>query len=148
MDALESRERGEPVMKIFTRFTAIATTAILASGALAQDLATGAALYQKHCATCHGVEATGQGPMAGVLVIKPVDLAALTRDNGGVFPTARVVARIDGRDPLVSHGSPMPVYGDFFEGNDTALKTPAGQPIMTSGPIVDLVAFLQTVQME
>ena len=135
-------------MKIFTRLAAIATTAILASGALAQDLATGAALYRKHCATCHGVEATGQGPMAGVLVIKPVDLAALTRDNGGVFPTARVVARIDGRDPLVSHGSPMPVYGHFFEGNDTALKTPAGQPIMTSESIVDLVAFLQSVQME
>lgn len=135
-------------MKIFTRLPAIATAAILASGALAQDTAIGAALYQKHCATCHGVEATGQGPMAGVLVIKPVDLVALTRDNGGVFPTARVVARIDGRDPLVSHGSPMPVYGDFFEGNDTALKTPAGQPIMTSGPIVDLIAFLQSVQME
>lgn len=135
-------------MRIFTRLPAIATAAILASGALAQDTAIGAALYQKHCATCHGVEATGQGPMAGVLVIKPVDLVALTRDNGGVFPTARVVARIDGRDPLVSHGSPMPVYGDFFEGNDTALKTPAGQPIMTSGPIVDLIAFLQSVQME
>ena len=135
-------------MKHFTQLAAMAAIGLLSSGALAQDVATGATLYQKHCATCHGVEATGQGPMAGVLLIKPVNLVALSRDNGGVFPTARVVARIDGRDPLVSHGSPMPVYGYFFEGNDTALKTPAGQPIMTSEPIVDLVAFLQSVQME
>ena len=135
-------------MKHFTRLAAMATIGLLSTGALAQDVATGAELYQKHCATCHGVEATGQGPMAGVLLIKPVNLVALSRDNSGVFPTARVVARIDGRDPLVSHGSPMPVYGYFFEGTDTALKTPAGQPIMTSEPIVDLVAYLQSVQLE
>lgn len=135
-------------MKHFTRLAAMASIAILPSVALAQDVATGATLYQNHCATCHGVEVTGQGPMAGVLLIKPANLGALSRDNGGVFPTARVVARIDGRDPLVSHGSPMPVYGYFFEGKDTALKTPAGQPIMTSEPIVDLVAFLQSVQIE
>lgn len=135
-------------MRHFTRLVTIATITLLSSSAFAQDAATGATLYQKHCATCHGVEATGQGPMAGVLLIKPANLGTLSRDNGGVFPTARVVARIDGRDPLVSHGSPMPVYGYFFEGTDTALKTPAGQPIMTSEPIVDLVAFLQSVQME
>ena len=114
--------------------------------ALAQDAAAGQELFRTHCATCHGIEATGHGPMAGVLVIKPVDLTQLRATNGGVFPTERVVRRIDGRDPLISHGSPMPVYGFFFEGNDTALKTPSGQPLMTSRPIVDLVAFLQGLQ--
>lgn len=113
--------------------------------ALAQDAERGGELYQHYCATCHGLDATGHGPMAGVLVIQPTDLTTLT-DAGGVFPTARVVARIDGRDPLVSHGSPMPVYGPYFEGNDTAIKTPAGQPILTSQPIVDLVAYLKTLQ--
>lgn len=112
----------------------------------AQDLSKGAELYRTHCATCHGIEGTGQGPMAGVLVIKPANLAALAADNGGEFPTGRVVKRIDGRDPLVSHGSPMPVYGYFFEGKDTAVKTPSGQPILTSGPIVDLLAYLQSLQ--
>lgn len=110
----------------------------------AQDVENGAALYLRHCATCHGIEATGQGPMAGVMVIKPADLTVLQQD--GVFPTERVIQRIDGRDPLVSHGSPMPVYGDFFEGEDKATKTHTGQPILTSAPIVDLVAYLQTLQ--
>ncbi|MEP2028140.1 MAG: cytochrome c [Paracoccaceae bacterium] len=135
-------------MKPFARWAAVAITSILASGASAQDVASGAEIYLDYCATCHGEDASGQGPMAGVLLIKPVNLAALSQDNGGVFPTARVVARIDGRDPLVSHGSPMPVYGDYFEGNDTALKTPAGQPILTSKPIVDLVAYLQSLQIK
>ncbi|MES0824660.1 cytochrome c [Ruegeria sp. SCP11] len=116
-----------------------------ASQAATQDVDTGAELYQHYCATCHGLEATGHGPMAGVLVIQPVDLTKLADENG-VFPVARVVARIDGRDPLVSHGSPMPVYGPYFDGQDTSMKTPEGQPILTSQPIVDLVAYLETLQ--
>lgn len=126
----------------------MATAALVstAMSAQAQDVNAGAELYRTHCATCHGTEGTGQGPMAGVLVIKPVNLAELAANNGGEFPTGRVVKRIDGRDPLVSHGSPMPVYGYFFEGDDTAVKTPSGQPILTSGPIVDLLAYLQSLQ--
>jgi len=116
--------------------------------ALAQDVKQGAELYRVHCATCHGIEGSGQGPMAGVLVIQPSDLSQLAKANGGAFPLERVIKRIDGRDPLVSHGSPMPVYGFFFEGKGKAIKTESGQPIMTSAPIVDLMAFLQTLQAE
>ncbi len=116
--------------------------------ALAQDVKEGGELYRVHCATCHGIEGTGQGPMAGVLVIQPSDLTQLAKANGGAFPLERVVKRIDGRDPLVSHGSPMPVYGFFFEGKGEAIKTESGQPIMTSGPIVDLMAYLKTLQSE
>ncbi len=125
----------------------IALVLICAAGpALAQDADSGGEIYQNHCAVCHGIEATGQGPMAGVLLIKPVNLRRLTSDNGGVFPTERVVKRIDGRDALVSHGSPMPVYGRFFEGNDVAIKTPSGQPVLTSKPIADLLVYLQSLQ--
>lgn len=112
----------------------------------AQDGDAGSELYRVHCATCHGIEATGKGPMAGVLVIKPTDLTTLQAGNKGIFPTEMVVKRIDGRDALVSHGSPMPVYGHFFEGNDVAIKAPSGQPILTSQPIVDLLAYLQSLQ--
>lgn len=119
--------------------------AMLAMPAIAQDAQEGEMLYLRYCATCHGLDATGQGPMAGVMMIKPADLTAL-RPAGGAFPTERVIFRIDGRDPLVSHGSPMPVYGDFFEGRDVAMKTDAGQPIMTSKPVAELVAYIESVQ--
>ena len=106
----------------------------------------GQGVYLQYCATCHAVDATGNGPMAPALVVQPPDLTTLAAQNGGVFPTTRVVWRIDGRDPLVAHGSPMPVYGDFFQGDDTPLKAPSGQPIMTSRVVADLVAYLEGIQ--
>ncbi len=120
----------------------------LAAPVVAQDAAQGEALFGFYCATCHGNSAAGNGPMSPSLVIAPPDLTALAARNDGVFPTARVVMRIDGRDPLVSHGSMMPVYGDFFEGTDVATKAETGQPIMTSQPIVDLLAYLEALQQE
>ncbi len=119
----------------------------LAGPALAEGNAVaGEAIYREHCAVCHGIEATGHGPMVTVLTVQPSDLTTLTLRHGGVFPLERVAARIDGRDPLVAHGSDMPVYGDFFEGTDVILKTEAGQPLLTSQPIADLAAWLRTIQ--
>ena len=119
-----------------------------ASPAAAQDVMQGEAIFGFYCATCHGTSATGNGPMSPSLVVAPTNLTLLASHNDGVFPTARVVMRIDGRDPLVSHGSMMPVYGDFFEGTDVATKAETGQPIMTSQPIVDLLAYLESLQQE
>ena len=111
------------------------------------NIETGQALYERYCATCHGLDADGKGPMAPALVLQPTDLTQLAARNDGAFPLLRIVRRIDGRDPLVSHGSPMPVFGDFFEGGrNVALKTEAGQPIMTSTPVADLIAWLETIQ--
>ncbi|WP_136439629.1 c-type cytochrome [Pacificoceanicola onchidii] len=121
--------------------------ALLAMPAFAQDADIGRSHYHTHCATCHGLEGRGDGPMAGVMLIKPVDLTELSAQNGGRFPLERVVMRIDGRDPLVSHGSPMPVFGDYFEGSfDVPIKAPSGQPVLTSRPVVDLVTYLQEIQ--
>ena len=118
-----------------------------ATPAAAQDAVAGGVIYQRYCAACHGLEATGAGPMAPVLLVQPVDLTTLSERNEGVFPLARVIMRIDGREPLVSHGSDMPVFGDFFQGvQDVALKTAAGQPVLVSQPIADLVAYLETLQ--
>lgn len=131
-------------MRIFPLVMALG----LATPVAAQDVAQGEALYGFYCATCHGNAATGNGPMSPSLVVAPVNLTELAAQNDGVFPTERVIMRIDGRDPLVSHGSMMPVYGDFFEGTDVATKSETGQPILTSQPIVDLLAYLQTLQQE
>lgn len=84
--------------------------------------------------------------MASVLTIQPSDLTALAARNGGIFPTVRVVMRIDGREPLVAHGSPMPVYGDFFVGPDVMEKTETGQPLLTNQPVADLIAWILSVQ--
>lgn len=124
----------------------IAAGLLAAGGAAAQDAQAGAATFARFCAACHGAEAQGGGPMASVLVLQPPDLTQLSARNDGTFPTARVVMRIDGRDPLVSHGSPMPIYGDFFIGEEISLKAETGQPIMTAPAVVDLVVYLQNLQ--
>ncbi|MBS0124841.1 c-type cytochrome [Thetidibacter halocola] len=130
-----------------SRIALIAMLVLPALPAAAQDADVGRALYHTHCATCHGLEGKGEGPMAGVLLIPPTNLTELQIRNGGVFPMERVVMRIDGREPLVSHGSPMPVYGEYFEGVfDVPIKAPSGQPILTSRPVVDLVTYLREIQ--
>ncbi len=114
-------------------------------GALA-EADEGAELYRLHCAACHGAEATGNGPMAPILTLQPPDLTALAGRNDGVFPIARVVARIDGTDPLVAHGSPMPVYGPLFGRWRVAITDENGETKRISRPIRDLVDFLASIQ--
>lgn len=128
----------------------IASLAIGVAPALAEgDADAGAALYANHCISCHGVEATGHGPMREVLLVQPTDLTELAAKNGGAFPVERVARRIDGRDPLVSHGSSMPVYGHFFDmTQQVAVKTEAGQPVMMAQPVADLVVYLQSLQIQ
>jgi mono/diheme cytochrome c family protein len=117
----------------------------LSGAAMAQS--TGQANYDRYCASCHGLDGTGHGPMRAVLTLPPTDLTALSASNGGTFPLERVVKRIDGRDPLVAHGSPMPVYGTFFDyGTGVALERPDGQKIMTTQPVADLVDYIRGLQ--
>ncbi len=130
----------------------VLVAALLPFASLAQDATpagspdAGRELFLDHCATCHGVDGAGNGPTAPALILQPTNLTLLSAANNGAFPIFRVISRIDGRDPLVSHGSPMPVYGDFFEGKGIAYPDASGQPIMTSQPIVDLVAYLKALQ--
>lgn len=106
----------------------------------------GAQLFARHCAVCHGADGAGSGPMAGVMLIKPADLTQLAAAEGGVFPTARVIARIDGQQALVSHGSPMPVYGPFFEGPKMTITLADGEKVRTAAPIALLIQHLKTLQ--
>lgn len=119
---------------------------VLANAFPAMAESEGAQLYLRYCATCHGLDAAGNGPMAPNLVLQPPDLTMLAARNDGSFPVFRVVSRIDGRDPLIAHGSPMPVYGDLFDTRMVTIRDGTGQPILTNAPIADLVAWLREIQ--
>lgn len=121
------------------------------SQVLAQNQLAGEALYNDYCQVCHGIYANGEGPMSPIMIVQPTDLTLLSSSNNGIFPLERVIMRIDGRDPLVSHGSNMPIYGFLFDeyaGKPTTMHTDAGQPIMTSQPITELVEWLISIQRE
>ena len=74
----------------------------------------GRALFLEHCASCHGATARGDGPVATSLRDFPGDLTQFAKRNGGVFPSAKVLRIIEGRD-VGAHGSgEMPVWGAVF----------------------------------
>ena len=125
---------------------ALALMLSAASASLAQDVGQGRAYYVQFCAACHGPDARGDGPMSPVLSILPPDLTGLSARNDGVFPVSDVVLKIDGRDMLLAHGGPMPLFGEVFTGTGASMASETGQPIVTSFAIVDLVTYLARIQ--
>jgi mono/diheme cytochrome c family protein len=82
---------------------------------------TGRDLFNFYCATCHGLDGKGTGPVAAALKVPPPDLTHLGRANGGVFPRQRVEMFVmhGGDVSAPAHGSSeMPVWGSVFVGLD------------------------------
>ncbi|MGC1767992.1 MAG: cytochrome c, partial [Candidatus Acidiferrales bacterium] len=72
----------------------------------------GADLYRAYCASCHGKDGKGDGPVAAELKATVPDLTMIAKNHGGKFPTARVQRIIEGQGMIASHGSrEMPVWG-------------------------------------
>ena len=73
--------------------------------------------YDGHCAICHGLSGTAQeeGAYSSLLSKTIPNLTTLSKNNGGVFPFARVYQTIDGREQVQAHGTrEMPVWGREF----------------------------------
>lgn len=52
---------------------ALAVSLLAASDARAGDVAAGKAVYDAHCASCHGSDGKGDGPVASALIPPPRD---------------------------------------------------------------------------
>jgi mono/diheme cytochrome c family protein len=76
---------------------------------------SGKDLYQRFCASCHGAQGRGDGPVAASFKVEVPDLTLIARRAGDTYPRERVVRIIDGRFIIGSHGSrTMPVWGEDF----------------------------------
>jgi len=72
---------------------------------------SGAELYAKHCAVCHGGDLKGSGP-APEPYRTPPDLTTLARRHNGKFPDAYVTKVLRNGVVLPAHGpAEMPVWG-------------------------------------
>lgn len=68
--------------------------------------------FTDNCASCHGVEGKGNGPLVWLLQKSPPDLTQLAKKNGGVLPVNRMYAVIEGSAAVPSHGTrDMPIWG-------------------------------------
>jgi mono/diheme cytochrome c family protein len=76
-------------------------------------IAAGGRAYAARCASCHGLDARGDGPVGPALRTAPPDLTWLTERNGGTFPRDYVIAVITGTVAITAHGTrEMPVWSD------------------------------------
>ena len=91
---------------------AIVLAVVLLGPSLAEADAPGAALYQRYCASCHGVSGRGDGPVAASLKEAPADLTRTPDPGKGAADVASLMEVIDGRRDVAAHGSrEMPVWG-------------------------------------
>jgi mono/diheme cytochrome c family protein len=77
--------------------------------------ASGQEMYKSYCASCHGIDAKGNGPAAEALKVPPTDLTMLAAKNGGKYPALKVAASLRGEETLPAHGTKeMPIWGNLF----------------------------------
>ena len=108
-----------------------------------QPVMDGAHLFRTYCASCHGISARGDGPLADAMRRRPPNLTEFQKRNQGVFSRDLVFSIIDGRQKVRGHGGPdMPVWGDAFkrtlEGGDEKSITLRIQA---------LVEYLESIQL-
>lgn len=110
------------------------------------DASEGRVAYDANCAMCHGASGKGDGPLAGDLSVKPVNLTTLTRENGGVFPVNRVLSYIDGYKRKAPEDLEMPEFGLLLEGASVPIETGEGVFTPTPRPLAALLAYMETIQ--
>ena len=111
--------------------------------AAGNDVADGKRYFVKYCASCHGINGDGHGPVASELSKPPTNLRLLGEKYGMPLPAARLASLVDGRSAVRAHGSrEMPVWGEKLyqlgegERGDTGVSEAIGK----------IVAYLNTIQ--
>jgi mono/diheme cytochrome c family protein len=102
---------------------------------------TGAVLYERYCASCHGPGGRGDGPVAAALTTPPTDLRRLD------YGVPEIMQQIDGRAVIRAHGtSAMPVWGQVFE--ESLLDDPHTRrtALLQGRMIADHVASLRSAE--
>lgn len=135
------------------RVAAVALGALLAPDpAAAQEGARlGRVEFNAYCAQCHGTSGRGDGVVAEFLTVAPPDLTRLQRDNGGVFPFARVYEIIEGGGGIRAHGTrEMPAWGERYTVDAYLLHgfriDPAERDAFIRGRILALTEYISTLQ--
>ena len=103
----------------------------------------GRASFQAYCASCHGHNGKGDGPVGTKLTVKPADLTTLTERHEGTFPEEYLLQTIDGRAGLEVHGSrTMPVWGRVWRTD----PSDAASEVEAERVLNELVHYIRSIQ--
>ena len=136
---------------------AAATLSVFVSAALAQGPTTpqrvprdfGKVEFESACASCHGTNGKGNGPLVSLLTRKPTDLTLLAKNNQGVFPMNRLYEVIDG-EGVPAHGArDMPVWGRAYRMMDAEyyFDTKYDAKALVRARILSLLGYINRMQL-
>ena len=110
----------------------------------AAEAEQGKQLYVQYCGSCHGKDGRGNGSVSPYLKIAVPDLTVLKKKNKGIYPLDDVIATIDGRRTVRSHGDrDMPVWGEIFLKEIERGKYSELTSLLKAKVIAEYVATLQ-----
>jgi mono/diheme cytochrome c family protein len=94
------------------------------------ELARGQKIFQRNCASCHGLDGKGAGMVASALKKQPADLTVIPLKNGR-FPSEELIMTISGELTIPLHGSrEMPIWGG----------------VLKNGEVLSLVRYIESLQ--
>lgn len=98
--------------------------------------------FVTYCASCHGSNGKGEGPIAHFLKRKPKDLTQLS--NGNAFPFERIWGVFDGTYAMTEHGSSeMPIWGYQFIRETQEENKPNS---VAKARALNIILYLQVIQ--
>jgi mono/diheme cytochrome c family protein len=104
----------------------------------------GRLIFRTICASCHGTDARGDGPLAEHLATRPLDLTQIAARRDGAFPSELIASFVDGREDVPLHGPrTMPVWGD---GLADAVGDEGEREARISRAVAMLVEYLESIQ--
>jgi mono/diheme cytochrome c family protein len=116
-------------------------------GARASYSSAGQMYYMRYCATCHGKEGKGNGPLSTQLKKPASDLTTLSKTHGGKFPYNEVLGILDGEEPFPAHGSAeMPAWGDTFQADVGTGGGDAAAEAAVRGRLMLITDYLRSIQ--
>jgi mono/diheme cytochrome c family protein len=128
----------------WTFLSAMMIVSVLISTSDAQESNYGPTLYHQYCASCHGEDGRGHGPVEPYLHVKPSDLTRITARRDGDFPREQLKRIVAGDEVIAAHGTrTMPIWGEQLQGD--VIGT-VNKPVVARGRIGFLVDYLETLQ--
>ena len=110
---------------------------------------SGKELYERFCASCHGVSGRGDGRVAASLKTEVPDLTLIAKRAKGSYPRDRIVRIIDGRHVTGAHGTrTMPVWGEDFSRQELGNPDAERATRIVIDRLADYVWLLQKANVE
>ena len=107
---------------------AITALAALTLGVTLSAHADGKATYDLYCASCHGVEGSGDGPVAGALTPKPTNFQDPSYwERLGPGGDIRILKSIKKGGGATDHSTNMPAW----------------EPVLTDDQVRDIITYLR-----